>query len=209
MADTGTQTARRSALAGVVRAGDHGAKDYRGPGVVITERHPLSMVQIEARTTEAPAMLDAAAGVLGIRPSEAFNTSVGDGRPRILWTGPNRWLVVEPENRDLDGVLQEALAQSGAAVVNLGHGRASLRLSGRSVRLVLMKAGPLDWHVSAFTPGRCAQTTLFHLSALIDCREEDVFDIYVARGFAVSFLESLVQAAAEYGYRSVAVKSPT
>lgn len=204
MADTGTQAtpARRSALAGAMRIGDHGAKDYRGPGVEIVERHPLSMVQMEARAGEAPAMLDAAATALGLRPSEAFNTSVGDGRPRILWTGPNRWLVVEPETRDLDTLLQEALGSTGAAVVDLGHGRSSLRLSGRSVRHVLMKAGPLDWHPSTFTPGMCAQTAMFHVSAQIDCREEFVFDLYVARGFAVSFLESVTQAAAEYGYRT-------
>jgi methylglutamate dehydrogenase subunit D len=203
MADTETQAmpARRSALAGALDIGDHGAKDYRGPGVQITERHPLSMVQIEARATETPAMLDAVADALNLRPSPAFNTSVGDGRPRILWTGPNRWLVVEPETRDLDAVLQDALAPTGAAVVDLGHGRASLRLSGRSARDALMKAGPLDWHVNAFTPGMCAQTALFHVSALIDCRDESTFDLYVARGFAVSFLESVCQAAAEYGYR--------
>jgi heterotetrameric sarcosine oxidase gamma subunit len=199
MDDTGT--ARRSALSGAVRAGDHGARDFRGPGVVITERHPISMVQIEARASEAPAMLDAAAEALGLRPSEAFNTSVGDGRPRILWTGPNRWLVVEPESRDLDALLQNALVPGNAAVVDLGHGRASLRLSGRSVRQVLMKGGPLDWHPSVFTPDMCAQTALFHVSALIDCREQDVFDVYVARGFSVSFLESFEQASAEYGYR--------
>jgi methylglutamate dehydrogenase subunit D len=203
MADTGTQTApaRRSALAGAIEAGDHGAKDFRGPGVEITERHPLSMVQIEARAGDAPAMLDAAATALGPRPTEAFNTSVGDGRPRILWTGPNRWLVVEPETRDLDGLLQGTLGSTGAAVVDLGHGRASIRLSGRSARQVLMKAGPLDWHPRAFTPGMCAQTAMFHVSALIDCRDEFVFDLYIARGFAVSFLESVTQAAAEYGYR--------
>lgn len=202
MADTGiARTTRRSALFGAIHAGDHGARDYRGPGVVITERHPLSMVQIEARASEAAAVLDAVASALGIRPPEAFNTSIGDGRPRILWTGPNRWLVVEPESRDLDGVLQDALAGSNAAVVDLGHGRSSLRLSGRSVRQVLMKSGPLDWHPRAFTPGSCAQTAMFHVSSLIDCRDEDVFDVYVARGFAAGFLESVEQAAAEFGYR--------
>lgn len=192
---------RQSALTGALRPGDHGAQDYRGHGVEITERHPLAMVQIEARAAEVAAMLDAAADALGLRPSEAFNTSVGDGRPRILWTGPNRWMVVEPESRDLFTLLRDTLAPNNAAVVDLGHGRASLRLSGRSVRQVLMKAGPLDWHETAFTPGMCAQTALFHVSALIDCRADDVFDLYVARGFAVSFLESVEQAAAEYGYR--------
>lgn len=203
MADSRTQTAptRRSALAGTIDAGEHGAKEFRGPGVEISERHYFSMVQIEARAEETPAMLHAAATALGLRPTEAFNTSVGDGRPRILWTGPNRWLVVEPETRDLDALLQGALGSTGAAVVDLSHARASLRLSGRSARHVLMKAGPLDWHPSAFTPGMCAQTAMFHVSALIDCRDEFIFDLYVARGFAVSFLESVIQASAEYGYQ--------
>lgn len=193
--------ARRSALAGALRPGDHGARDYRGPGLLIAKRHPLSMVQIEARPDEAHAMLDAAAATLGLRPSESFNTAVGDGLPRILWTGPNRWLVVEPESRDLFALLRNALGPTNAAVVDLSHGRASLRLSGREVRRVLMKAGPLDWHESAFIPGMCGQTALFHVSALIDRREASTFDVYVARGYAVSFLESVEQAAAEYGYR--------
>ncbi|MDA1308234.1 MAG: hypothetical protein O2985_01370 [Proteobacteria bacterium] len=207
MPDSSTEAAgvaplgRQSALSGMIRPGDHGAADYRGPGVTITERHPLSMVQIEARGPEVAVMLEASNAVLGLRPPQAPNTSVGDGHPRILWTGPNRWLVVEPESRDLDTVLQDALIPGGAAVVDLGHGRASLRLSGRSVRQILMKGAGLDWHVRAFTPGMCAQTTMFHLPALIDCRDESTFDIYVARGFAVSFLESVTQAAAEYGYR--------
>lgn len=204
MADAETQAAvatRRSALGGVLPSGDHGAADFRGPGVTFTERHPFSMVQIEARADQTSAMLDAAADLLGTRPSETPNTSIGDGRPRVLWTGPHRWLVVEPESRDLETVLRDALAPSGAAVVDLGHGRASIRLSGRSVRQVLMKGAGLDWHVRAFTPGMCAQTALFHLPALIDCRDETVFDTYVARGFVQSFWESLGEAAAEYGYR--------
>ncbi len=219
MPDSITETAgvdpsgRQSALSGMIRPGEYGATDYRGPGVLINERHPLSMVQIEARGPEVLVMLEASTAVLGLRPPQAPNTSTGAGRPRILWTGPNRWLVVEPESRDLDAVLQNALSplnpvslsrdrtHSGAAVVDLGHSRASLRLSGRSVRQILMKGAGLDWHVSAFTPGMCAQTTMFHLSALIDCRDESTFDIYVARGFAASFLESVTQAAAEYGYR--------
>jgi sarcosine oxidase subunit gamma len=204
---------RRSALSGIIRPGLHGANDYRGPGLLITERHPLSMVQIEAHRPEVAGMLEASKSVLGLRPPQAPNTSAGDGRPRVLWTGPNRWLVVEPEIRDLNELLQDALApldpaslvqaspHGGAAVVDLGHGRASFRLAGRSVRQVLMKGAGLDWHVSAFMPGMCAQTTMFHLSALIDCRDESTFDIYVARGFALSFLENLTQAAAEYGYR--------
>jgi sarcosine oxidase subunit gamma len=193
--------ARRSALSGIMRPGDHGAPDYRGPGVTFTERHPFANVQIEARTDQSPAMLDAVAALVGTRPPEAPNTSAGDGRPRILWTGPDRWLVVEPEHRDLETLLRDALTPMGAAVVDLGHGRTSIRLAGRAVRQVLMKGAGLDWHPRVFTPGLCAQTALFHLPALIDCRDESVFDVYVARGFAQSFWESLTEAAAEYGYR--------
>ena len=101
---------RQSALSGTIRPDEHGAYDYRGPGLLITERHPLSMVQVEAHGPEVTGMLEASQSVLGLRPPQAPNTSVGDGRPRILWTGPNRWLVVEPEIRDLNELLQDALA---------------------------------------------------------------------------------------------------
>lgn len=197
---------RRSALAGAFEAGLHGARHWRGPGVRLAERRPLSIVQVEARRESAggdgtAALGDAVAAALGVRLPEAPNTAAGGegGRPRVLWTGPGRWLAIEPESRDLAALLEAAAGPAGAAVVDLSHGRSCPRLSGRDARRVLAKGAPLDWHPAAFAPGACAQTALFHLPALIDCRDAEAFDLYVARGYALDLCESLREAAAEYG----------
>ena len=197
-----SKPARRSALEMVLRPGDHGAAAVGGPGVRLSERHPLSIVQIEARADGADSVADAAEALIGIRPSRAFNAATGDGRPRLLSTGPARWLVIEPESRDLHALLAGGLAASGAAVVDLSHGRTVLRLSGRDARTVLMKGTGIDLHPRAFAPDACAQTTLFGLAVLIDCRDDaPTYDVYVARGFAEHLWEALADAAAEYGLR--------
>ena len=190
------EPARRSALAGVIEPGLHGRTDFRGPGITLRERHPLSLVEIAASSGEiAERMCGRAADILGTRPAGEPNTATGTGRPRILWTGPWRWLVAEPESRDLTALL----APADGASRDLSHARTVLRLGGRDVRRLLMKGAPLDWHPSAFAPGSCAQTAMFHQSVLIDCRRPEVFDLYVARGFARDFLERVIEAGAEYG----------
>lgn len=199
MADQGADVlpARRSALEGVLQPGPFGAGDFRGPGLALRERHPLSLVEIEATSRSGAAQLcEQTSGILGVSPSERANVATGSGRPRIIWTGRWRWLVVEPEWRDLSA----ALAPTAGIRRDLSHGRTVLRISGRRVRQVLMKGAPIDWHPGAFGPGACAQTLMFHHSVLVDCRETDRFDLFVARGFARDFLERLIDAGAEYGW---------
>ena len=192
---------RRSALSIVMDPGRYGAEDYRGPGVLFSERHPLTMVQIEATPLATDALRNAVAPVLGGLHCTVPNTSRSIGELRLLWTAPERWLAVEPERRELAGILDPLLAAVGATSVDLSHARTCLRLAGRSARSLLMKGGSLDWHPRAFKREHCAQTSLFHVPALVDCRGSETFDLFVPRGLARSCWQSLAEAAAEYGYR--------
>jgi sarcosine oxidase subunit gamma len=120
----------------------------------------------------------------------------------MIPAGPNRWLLVEPEKRDLEAALFELTTGMDVAVVDLSHARGVLRLSGPKVRQVLAKGASLDFHEQVFTADGAAQTLLFHLSVLIDCvGDGPSFDIYAARGFCLSLWQSLCHAGAEYGYR--------
>ncbi len=193
---------RLSALSEAMAPGTYGTGDYRGCGVTFTERHPLSIVQIEARTDQVAAMLNAVFDAFGMRPDENSNRSCGDDRQRILWTGPNRWLSVMPDNGSPAVSGFDPVFATEAAVVDLSHGRAVIRISGRSARSVLMKGSSLDWHPRGTAPDSCAQTALFHIPALIDCRDIDVFDLYAARGYARSLWHHVADAAAEYGYQA-------
>ena len=190
---------RLSALAAVYRPGSYGAIDPDGPGIVLAERHPLATVQVAARGEAARDVLGAA---LGVAPDPAANRSAMHGATTILWVGPGRWLVVEPESRDLKALLRAALAGTSAAVTDLGNGRTTLRIAGRRSRELLAKGSAIDLHARAFPVGACAQGLLGHVGALFHAVDATpVFDLHVARSYAQTVWEWLIESAAEYGYR--------
>ncbi len=193
---------RRSALAAEYQSGDYGAIGTDGPQVHLSERPGLAVVQVESDGREAREVLDRLEVALGSRPPEAYNTSRGDDGLRLLWAGPWRWHLVEPERRDLERYLFRSLKGTEAAVVELSHSRAVIRLAGEAARPVLAKGCGLDTHPKVFQAGSCAQTALFHVPVLIDCLDDaPTFDLYAARGLALSLWQSLCHASAEHGYR--------
>jgi sarcosine oxidase subunit gamma len=82
-------------------------------------------------------------------------------------------------------------------VVDLSHARAVLRLEGGAVRDVLAKGCPLD--VDGLATGDCAATVVGHFNVTLHCVGEGVVDVYVARSFAASFGEWVLNAGAEFG----------
>ena len=192
--------ARRSALHEIYRAGDFGAPGA-GPGVKIAERRDLNIIQVAAFAGEAEGVAVAVAEASGVRPSGVACSAVSEDGAAAIWVGPDRWLIVEKADRDLERLLRAALPAGQAAITNQGHSRCVLRLTGPEVRNVLRKGTTLDLDATRFSPGEARATGLFHINALLHCRSEDSFDIYVARSFGRSFFELITHAAAEYGYR--------
>ena len=195
---------RRSPLAAVLEPARHGAAVVRTPELVLSERRPLSMVQVESDEAGAPEVVARVGNAFRVTPPVAFNRMAGDDVLAIHWIGPHRWLVVAPAGRELEVLLADALAGTEAAVVELSHGRTAIRLAGGMARQVLAKGAGLDFHSLVFTPGVVVQTALFHVAVLIACLDDSpAFEIHAPRGFARSLWESLTDAAAEYGYHVV------
>ena len=193
---------RLSALAPVYRTGHFGAAS--GPGVIIAERRPLTIVQVAAHHGQGDAVRSAVAAALGAAPAAEPNTATSRATTSLLWIGPQRWLVVEPEQagRDLAQLLRKALGPAQAAVTDVGNGRTVWRLSGPNVRDLLAKGSGIDFHARAFPPGRCAQGLLGHAASLFHAVDAaPSFDLYVARSFGLTMWEWLTEAAAEFGYR--------
>lgn len=192
---------RRSALHEVYRAGHFGATGDNKPAVSIAERRGLSILQVAAFAGEAETVAAAVAEASGVRPPGAACRAVCRDGVAAIWVGPDRWLLVEKEDRDLERLIRAALAARNAAITNQGHSRCVLRLAGPETRNVLRKGATLDLDAAHFKPGEARATGLFHINALLHCLSEDCFDIYVARSFGRSFFELITRAAAEYGYR--------
>ncbi len=170
---------RRSALEHIYKTGSFGS----GEGLSITERRPLEMFDIGGVPTEP---------IAGCTIPMGPNTVTSAGGNRLLWLSPNRWLLVSG-NPDV--------ALETDVIRNVSSGRTVLRLTGPNVRDVLAKGCPLDLHPLAFKVDTCAQSKISSLNVLIDHVDADTFDVYIARGFAQTFWEWLIEASNEYGYQ--------
>jgi heterotetrameric sarcosine oxidase gamma subunit len=199
---------RLSALAPAYRPASFGAQGPGAPGIVFTERRALAMVQVAAIGGEVEAVRRGITAAVGITPDAKPNRAVSSGRTSVLWVGPGRWLVVEPERQgtNLEEMLRSTLPATQTALVDLGCSRTVLRIAGPRARDLLAKGCALDLHPRAFAAGACAQSQLGHVGMLIHAVDDaPSFDIYVARSFALTVWEWLTESAAEYGYR---VESP-
>ncbi|HLY53842.1 MAG TPA: sarcosine oxidase subunit gamma family protein [Steroidobacteraceae bacterium] len=189
---------RRSALAEVLKPGVYGAAGP-GPGIEIAELRALAAVQVAA--FDAGRAAAAIGTTLGTPAPSSRNGVATAGQATVLWTGPGRWLVVEPESRALASLLSLDCPGDVAAITDLGQARTGLRVEGSKVRDLLAKLCSLDLDAVAFPPGTCAQTQFGHIGVLLYCRAHDGFDVFVPRSFAVSAWESILDAALEFGCR--------
>jgi sarcosine oxidase subunit gamma len=119
------------------------------------------------------------------------------GPVRVLWLGPDEWLVVaEGAAPDLLPRLERAAAGRRAAVNDLSSSRAILELGGGGARDLLAAGCGLDLHPRAFTPGRCAQTLFAGVPVLIDqLSEAPAYRLFVRRSCARWLCQVLIDAA--------------
>ena len=196
-----TTIKRRAALHETILHGDFGEIKNNQPGVTITNRAELSMVQVAAWDDQVVNTIANIEKSIGIKPDQSACSAIQSDAISALWLGPDRWLIVEKENRDLEAVIREEVTEEMAAITDQSHSRCVLRLSGPQARNVLRKGTLLDLDERYFTPGDVRITSLFHMNGIIHCIREDSFDLYVARSFGQSFFEVITHAAMEYGYR--------
>ena len=190
---------RQSALNGQIKSGLFGKLNTE-PGIFIKENHPLSIVQLETREPPAKDFLNIIKNLFEFDVPLSPNISSVSDKTRIIWTGPNRWLIIEPETRDLISLVKSQINETSISIVDLSHARSSIEIDGSMTRDLLLKGAAIDFHPEVFLINHCVQTTFFNLSALICCLDENRFNIFVARGFALDLWQKLQEAAEEFGY---------
>ncbi len=173
--------------------GRHGA---RGPSPVILTERKVDIVQVMAgRGSDAAAASAVGSPLPGPGKAEIRDTSV------TVWIQPSGWLVIRP--RGEEGTLAKTLTSAAGdtvAVVDQGHGKAVLRLSGSQAGRVLAKGSRVDLHARAFAPGSAATTTIDHITVTVVKVDEATFDLVLPANFAEAFSDWLRTAAAEFGY---------
>lgn len=199
MAEVMTQ--RRAALHEIIQLGNFGEINNNQPGIIISNRTDLSMVQVAAWEDQLKNTLENIEKITGLKPDSTACRAVRSDDVSALWLGPDRWLIVENEKRDLEAELASVVTGEMAAITDQSHSRCVLRISGSQVRNLLRKGTTLDLDENHFSLDDVRTTSLFHMNAIIHCLNDDYFDLYVARSFGQSFFEVITHAALEYGYR--------
>lgn len=188
---------RRSALEGHYETGRFGTVRNDTPGITLQERRALSITHVDAWPDQAVACAKAIEKACGVAPGSDALKAVEKGETAVLWVGPDRWLVTEPESRDLPAALMDTVGGDLGAVTDQSHSRVCWRITGPALRQLLVKGSTIDF--DQFGDGDCIGTLLGHFAVTIQSRGADSADVYCARSFAVDLHEWLVESSLEFG----------
>jgi len=122
------------------------------------------------------------------------------GPVRVLWLGPDEWLVVaDGEAPDLLPRLERAVAARRAALHDLSSSRIVLQIAGSRARALLAAGCGLDLHPRAFGPGQCAQTLLARVPVILDqLNDAPHYRLLVRRSYAGWLVDWLGDAAGQF-----------
>jgi sarcosine oxidase subunit gamma len=160
---------------------------FEAQGTRLQERAFLGHIGVRCDPADSALMGAIERALGGTLPRTPNTFQVAPAEHKVLWLGPDEWLVVTPEGGAgaLMPSLRQACGDGFASVVELGSGQTVIEVSGPRAREVIAKGCPLDLHPRAFGPGRCAQSRLARaLVTIAQLDEAPTFELIVRRSFA-------------------------
>lgn len=184
--------ARRSALDGMLPWSL--PSELPGGAVVLAERPMMRQIGLRLR----PPVSAYLAGLpLALEPNRVASMRA----VRILWLGPDEWLITAPEDAAPELMTRIARAVEGrhALVTDLSSSRAVIEIAGARARALLEKGCGLDLHPRAFGPGSCAQTLFAGLPIILDqLSAAPAYRLFACRSAARWLCDWLIDAAEEF-----------
>ena len=174
-------------------------------GVILEELSFCMHLNLRCDPSDSQA-LTAALTALGVPLPLSPNTFNEASDIRILWLGPDEWLVVAPSaNIHLFEKINWAWTGLHHSVTDITGGQTVVRIKGERARQLLNQGCTLDLHHRVFKVGHCAQSLLAHVPVLISgCTDNENgtfrFDLVVRRSDADHVARWLVDAAREIGF---------
>jgi sarcosine oxidase, subunit gamma len=203
---TAEALARTSPLQQFIEPVSHRPGDARGPllaylpaSVQIVPEPFTAMIGL--RVDPAGAAAADVGNHLGVNLPTTPSTWVETNDTRVIWLGPDEWLVTNPSQvpQELEARLREAVSGRGA-VIDVSAQRTTLRLTGEHARDVLSAGCAIDLHPTVFRRGAAAQT-LLGLTGVVLLALDDTansYHILVRSSFANYLARWLLDAAVEH-----------
>jgi heterotetrameric sarcosine oxidase gamma subunit len=133
--------------------------------------------------------------------NEALNV-VSNDDTRILWNGPNSWLLVSNKKNILKEIV-EKFNEDNFAITNLSHSRAIFELDGKNVKEVLKKGCPYNFN--ELKKDNSLNSIFNGMSVTIDVLNDNPnkIRIFILRSFGESLYHSITDSCLEFGYKSI------
>ena len=133
-------------------------------------------------------------------PSSLNSTS--NSKTRILWYGPDCWLVFS-SNLDLMDKEKNQFYAIDFAITDISHSRTIIELEGSLVNEILKKGCPLD--INSLKVGNCVNSVYNGVTITIDIISDNPKKVRILglRSFGESLYHSLTDSCLEFGYKAV------
>jgi len=179
--------------------GDHEDKNENDL-LKISENKNLLIVQIAQYKNSSISLESLKIDGLNLK-NEALNVS-SNSDIRILWNGPNNWLLVS-NKKDLLKEIIVKFDENNFAVTNLSHSRAIIELDGKNAKEVLKKGCPYNFN--ELKKDNCINSTFNGMSVTIDVLNDHPHKvrIFTLRSFGESLYHSITDSCLEFGYKSI------
>ena len=179
--------------------GDHEGKNEKDL-LNLSENKNLLIIQIVKYKNSSTSINDIKIDNLNLK-NETLNIS-SNNDTRILWNGPNNWLLVSTKKELLKEII-EKFDETNFAVTNLSHSRAIIELEGENAKEVLKKGCPYNFN--ALKKNNCLNSTFNGMSVTIDVLDDNPnkIRIFTLRSFGESLYHSITDACLEFGYKTL------
>ena len=166
----------------------------------ISENRDLLIVQIVQYKNSSTLIENVTIDNLNLK-NESLNVS-NNNDTRILWNGPNNWLLVSNKNELLKEI-SEKFDEVNFAVTNLSHSRAIIELDGENAKEVLKKGCPYNFN--ELKKDNSLNSTFNGMSVTIDVLNDNPHKIriFTLRSFGESLYHSITDSCLEFGYKSI------
>jgi len=179
--------------------GDHEGKDEKNL-IKISEVKNLLIFQIVQYKKSNISLKDIKIDELNLS-NEALKVTFNN-ETRILWIGPNNWLLTS-KKKELQTNINQVFSETDFAITDLSHSRAVIELEGENTKEVLKKGCPFNFN--ELSKNACINSVFNGITITVDMIDDSPNKkrLYALRSFGESLYHSITDACLEFGYKNI------
>ena len=167
-------------------------------GVEIQELSFINKINVRIDTNDNKNIIKCGKLINAILPVQP-NTYVTNDNVKVIWLGPNEWLITN--NQNLYNNLKSEIGDMQASVTDVSENRTVIRISGEQIFKLLSKFLVLDLEKNLPDESSCAQTLFVKVPVLLvrNNNEKQIpeIDIFTNRSHA-NYIYNLIVDGSQY-----------